>query len=125
RNVRGHCAGGHHIVRLLNTRGAPMENIMIDGLIDTSYPPYQSRVALKIGDKSSRYGGINPLGSTSNIVVSNVVSRAQYAVIVGGSLCDSSISNVLHNGGETDAVYFESGAGNVGNVVVHNARTFA
>ncbi len=125
RNVRGHCAGGHHIVRLLNTRGLPMENIIIDGLIDTSYPPYQSRVALKIGDKFPQYGGINPLGTTRRIVVNNVISRAKYAVLIGGSLCDSSISNVLQNGGENDAVYFESGAENVRNVVVHNARTFS
>jgi hypothetical protein len=125
RNVRGHCAGGHHIVRLLNTRGLPMENIIIDGLIDTSYPPYQSRVALKIGDKFSQYGGINPLGTTRRIVVNNVISRAKYAVLIGGSLCDSSISNVLQNGEENDAVCFESGAENVRNVVVQNARTFA
>jgi len=125
RNVRGHCAGGHHIVRLLNTRGLPMDNIIVDGLIDTSFPPYQSRVALKIGDKFPQYGGINPLGTTRRIVVNNVVSRAKYAVLIGGSLCDSSISNVLQNGGENDAVYFESGAENIHNVVVNNARTFA
>jgi hypothetical protein len=125
RNVRGHCAGGHHIVRLLNTLGLPMENIIVDGLIDTSHPPYQSRVALKIGDKFPQYGGINPLGTTRRIVVNNVISRAKYAVLIGGSLCDSSISNVLQNGGENDAVYFESGAENVRDVVVQNARTFA
>jgi hypothetical protein len=125
RNVRGHCAGGHHIVRLLNTGGLPMENILIDGILDASYPPYQSRVALKIGDYSPAYGGINPLGTTRRIIVNNVISRAKYAVLIGGSLCDSSISNVLQNGGENDAVYFESGAENVRNVVVQNARTFA
>jgi len=125
RNVRGHCAGGHHIVRLLNTLGLPMDNILIDGLIDTSYPPYQSRVALKIGDKFPQYGGINPLGTTRRIVVNNVISRAKYAVLIGGSLCDSMISNVTQNGGEYDAVYFESGAENVRDVVVQNVRTFA
>jgi hypothetical protein len=125
RNVRGHCAGGHHIVRLLNTLSLPMDNIIIDGLIDTSYPPYQSRVALKIGDKFPQYGGINPLGTTRRVIVNNVISRAKYAVLIGGSLCDSSISNVLQNGGEYDPVYFESGAENVRDVTVYNARTFA
>jgi len=125
RNVRGHCAGGHHIVRLLNTLGLPMDNIIVDGLIDTSYSPYQSRVALKIGDKFPQYGGINPLKTTRRIIVNNVISRAKYAVLIGGSLCDSSISNIVQNGGENDAVYFESGAENVRDVTVHNARTFA
>ena len=123
RNVRGHCAGGHHIVRLLNTRGLPMDNIVIDGLIDTSYAPYQSRVALKIGDKFPQYGGINPLGTTRRIIANNIISRAKYAVLIGGSLCDSSISNVLQNGGDFDAVYFESGAENVRNVTLHNVQT--
>jgi hypothetical protein len=125
RNVRGHCAGGHHIVRLLNTLGLPMENIIVDGLIDTSYPPYQSRVTLKIGDKFPQYGGINPLGTTRRIVVNNVISRAKYAVLIGGSLCDSLISNVVQNGGTNDPVYFESGAENVHDVTVHNARAFS
>ena len=124
RNVRGHCAGGHHIVRLLNTLGLPMDNIIVDGLIDTSHAPYQSRVALKIGDKFPQYGGINPLGTTRRIIANNIISRAKYAVLIGGSLCDSSINNVLQNGGEYDAVYFESGAENIHDVTVHNARTF-
>jgi len=123
RNVHGHCAGGHHIVRLLNTRGLPMDNIIVDGLIDTSYAPYQSRVALKIGDKFPQYGGINPLGTTRRIIANNIISRSKYAVLIGGSLCDSSISNVLQNGGEYDAVYFESGAENVRNVTLHNVQT--
>ena len=36
RNVSGHCRGGHHIVRLLNTSGVRMYDVLIDGLIDTS-----------------------------------------------------------------------------------------
>jgi hypothetical protein len=102
-----------------------MDNILIDGLIDTSAPPSQSRAALKIGDKCPGYGGINPPGTTRRIVVNNVMSRAKYAVLIGGSLCDSVIGNVLQNGGECDAVYFESGAENVRDVMVYNARTFA
>ena len=101
-----------------------MDNIIVDGLIDTSAPPHQSRVALKIGDKFPQYGGINPLGTTRRIVVNNVISRAKFAVLIGGSLCDSLISNVLQNGGENDPVCFESGAENIRNVTVHNVRTF-
>lgn len=124
RNVRGHCAGGHNIVRLLNTKGLPMDNIVIDGVVDTSAAPYQSKAAVKIGDCFPNYGGINPLGTTSRLLVSNVVSRAKFAVLIGGSLCDSVISNVLQNGGENDPVYFESGAENISNVTVSNVHRF-
>lgn len=36
RNIKGYCQGGHHIVRLLNTPGTRMYDILLDGLIDTS-----------------------------------------------------------------------------------------
>jgi hypothetical protein len=125
RNVHGHCAGGHHIVRLLNTSGLPMDNILIDGLIDTSTPPYQSKAALKIGDTQVAYGGVNPLGTTCRILVNNVISRAKFAVLIGGSLCDSSISNVLQNSGDDVPVYFESGTENISNVMVSNVHHFS
>jgi hypothetical protein len=128
RNVRGHCAGGHHIVRLLTTRGMMMDNILIDGVVDTSAPPYSSRAAVKLGDKTVRYGGINPLGTMSRIVVHNVISRARHAIYIGGSLVDSALSDIIHYpadeaGLETGPVYFESGQENLRNVSITRAQT--
>jgi hypothetical protein len=51
----GYFRGGHHIVRLLNTPGARMHDILLDGLIDTSPGNMRCRAAVKIGD--SQYGG--------------------------------------------------------------------
>jgi hypothetical protein len=94
RNVRGYCQGGHHIVRFLNTSGAKLHDIVLDGLIDTSPPEVRCKAALKIGD--SNYGeGVAPLGDTSRIIVSNVISRSEHTILIGGSLCDSIISNVI------------------------------
>jgi len=98
RSVRGYCRGGHHIVRLLNTPGARLHDILLDGLLDTSPPEgIRCRAAVKIGD-SAYGGGVAPLGDTSRIVVHNVISRAEHTVLVGGSLCDSVISNVIRCG---------------------------
>ena len=55
RNIIGYCRGGHHIVRLLNTSGVRMHDILLDGLIDTSPDDLRCRAAVKIGD--SGYGG--------------------------------------------------------------------
>lgn len=95
RNVRGQCAGGHHIIRLLNTSGLPMEDVVIDGLIDTSQPPRRSHAAVKIGDSNPRWGGVNPPGTTKRINVRNITTRATYGVLIGGSLDDSIISDVI------------------------------
>ncbi|NLE94617.1 MAG: hypothetical protein GX600_02870, partial [Dehalococcoidia bacterium] len=63
RDIRGYCKGGHHIVRLLNTPGVRLHDILIDGLMDTSPEGFHCKAALKIGD--SHYGGgVAPLGST-------------------------------------------------------------
>lgn len=55
RNVRGYSCGGHHTVRLLNTPGVRMHDILVDGIIDTSPPGRSCAAAVKIGD--SNYGG--------------------------------------------------------------------
>lgn len=125
RNIRGHCAGGHHIVRLLNTRGLPMENILVDGILDTSRPPYQSKAALKIGDATPAYGGVNPPGTTRRIMVSRIISRAKYAVLVSGSLWDSSFSDIAQYGGDDrEAVHFEVSHEDLRNNLIQNARVF-
>jgi hypothetical protein len=122
RNVKGFCRGGHHIVRLLNTSGVRMYDVTIGGLTDTSPADARCRAALKIGDKNPRWGGVTPLGDTSRITVRNVTSYAQHAVLIAGSLADSTISNVVHHGSAPEAVTMESGAQNVRDVKITDVR---
>ena len=103
RNVRGYCRGGHHIIRLLNTSGARMYDIVLDGLIDTSPPEVRCKAAVKIGDHGYG-GGVAPLGDTSRIIVNNVISRSEHTILIGGSLCDSIISNVIRHDAAGEAV---------------------
>lgn len=122
RNVRGHCAGGHHIVRFLNTGAMQMYDIVLDGLIDTSVPPDRSRAAVKIGDANPAYGGINSLGNTRRIMVSNIITRSTHPVLVGGSLCDSTMTNIMQHDGKGDPITFEAGEQLIRNVKVINVQ---
>lgn len=124
RNVRGYCRGGHHIVRLLNTPGARMYDIVLDGLIDTSPPDIRCKAAVKIGD--DRYGGgPAPLGDTARIIVTNVISRSQHTILIGGSLCDSIISNVIRWDLPGEPITFASGRESVRNLSLVNLQTCA
>lgn len=120
RNIRGHSRGRHQIVRLLNSSGARMHDILLDGLVDTSPDDLRCKAAVKIGDGG--YGaGVAPLGDTSRIVVQNVVSRATHTVEIGGSLCDSIITNIVRHG-SGEAVTLASGPENVRDVTIANVR---
>jgi hypothetical protein len=121
RNIRGYCRGGHHIVRLLNTSGARMHDILIDGLIDTSPPDVKCRAAVKIGD-TAYGGGIAPLGDTRRIIVNNVISQATYTILIGGSLCDSILSNIIRHGAGSEAVSMAAGPQYVRDVTISNVR---
>lgn len=124
RNVRGYCRGGHHIVRLLNCSGARMHDVTIDGLIDTSPPGMRCKAAVKIGDHN--YGdGVAPLGATSRIIVSNVISRCEHTIMIGGSLSDSIISNIIRHDIAGECVSFVAGPENVRDVTVSNTRVVA
>jgi len=119
RDVRGYCAGGHHIVRLLNTSGAKMHDIILDGLTDTSPPDMRCRAAVKIGDKN--YGeGVAPLGDTYRIIVNNVISRSEHTIMIGGSLCDSIISNVIRYDVAGQAISLVSGPEYMRDVMTSN-----
>jgi hypothetical protein len=124
RNVRGYCKGGHHIVRLLNTSGVRMHDIILDGLIDTSPASMRCRAAVKIGD-SNYGGGVAPLGDTYRIIVNNVMSRSEHTIMIGGSLCDSIISNVIRYDLPGDAVSLVSGPEYFRNVAVTNVHVMA
>ncbi len=124
RNIRGYCRGGPHIVRLLNTGGVRMYDILLDGLIDTSPAEVRCKAAVKIGDHA--YGtGVAPLGDTSRIIVNNVISRSEHTILIGGSLCDSIISNVIRHDMAGEAVTYASGPEHVRDVAVSNVHVRA
>ncbi len=118
KNIRGYCAGGHHIVRFLNTPGVGLHDVLLDGLVDMS-DGIQDRAAVKIGDRAYG-GGVAPLGTTSRLVISNVSSVAKTAVLIGGSLCDSVLDHIVHSGPTNEAVVIASGPQFLRNVKITN-----
>ncbi len=122
RNIRGYCAGGHHIVRFLNASGLRIHDVLLDGLIDTSGSAKPCRAAIKIGDSNPRWGGVTPLGDTCRIVISNIMSRSQHTVLIAGSLSESIVSNVIKYDAEGPPITFESGEQNIRNVVFANLQ---
>ena len=121
-NVNGYCRGGHHIVRLLNTSGVRMHDIVLDGLTDTSPAGAGGKAAVKIGDNNPRWGGVTPLGDTSRIDIRHIASQSRHAILIAGSLADSTISDVAHHGAAPEPVTLESGPAYVRNVTITNAR---
>ena len=120
RNVCGYAAGGHQIVRLLNSSGIKIEGVLIDGVIDASPEGIVDRATIRIGDSNPAWGGVTPLGDTRGVIVTNIQSRSRCAVLVAGSLVDSIISNVVNYSPEVTGVTFESGEKNVRNLRVEN-----
>lgn len=125
RNVCGHSAGGHHIVRLLNASGLKIHDVMLDGLVDTSGEGRRCRAAVKIGDRNPKWGGVTPLGDTYRIFLTNVMSRAEHTVLIAGSLSESVLANVVKYDAPGDPVTYESGPENVREVAIYNVRTLA
>ena len=124
KNIKGYSRGACQIVRLLNTSGIRMHDILLDCLIDTSPAEVQCRAAVKIGDH--HYGsGVAPVGDTCRIIVNNVISRSQHAILIGGSLCDSVISNVVCHGPGSEAVTLASGPEHLRDVTFTNVVTCA
>ena len=118
RNVRGHCVGGHHIIRFLNTSGIRMHDILVDGVIDTSPDGIQSKALIRVGDSNPAWGGVTPLGETGRFLIRNLNSRAGATVLVSGSLCDSRIDNVIIHPPGVEALTPASGEENLRNVSV-------
>ena len=123
RNVRGYCAGGHHIVRFLNTRGVKLYNIILDGVIDASPAGHQNKATIKIGDNNKNWGGVTPLGDTYAMQISNVYSYSKSPVLIAGSLQDSTITNVINHNPATTPVVCQSGAQYVKNCFINNTLT--
>jgi len=123
RNVRGYCAGGHHIVRFLNASGLKIHDVIFDGLIDTSGSATRCRAALKIGDSNPKWGGPTPLGDTYRILISNIMSRSEHTILIAGSLSESVIANVIKCDAPGDPITYESGTENIRQVEISNVRT--
>ena len=121
RNIKGHSRGSHHIVRLLNTSGVRLHDILLDGLIDTSPENIQCKTAVKIGDHAYG-GGIAPLGDTYGIVINNVMSKSRHTILVGGSLSDSILNNIVRYGTKSQALTIASGPEYVRDVTITNVR---
>jgi len=118
RDIRGYCRGGHHVVRFLNTSGIRMHDIVLDGVEDMSPPDCPSFATIKIGDNCPAWGGITPLGDTCRFRIENIVSRSRTAILIGGSLADSTIRRVTWHGGTGDVVRFQSGPEHIDNVTM-------
>lgn len=96
-----------------------MHDILIDGLIDTSPDDWQCRAAVKIGD-SGYGGGVAPLGDTYRIIVNNVTSKSLHTILIGGSLADSILTNIIRYGATGDAVTIQAGPEYIRNLTTTN-----
>ncbi|MBQ8731292.1 MAG: hypothetical protein IJY82_00490 [Oscillospiraceae bacterium] len=70
-------------------------NIVIDGVVDTSPPEIRHFGGILLGEGDSAYGKNLPDG-LSAITVSNVICNSIDAIVVGGYLKDSAITNVIN-----------------------------
>lgn len=101
RNVLAHPAGGCLMVRLLASDGAEIRNVSIDGLVDTSPDAFHSNAAVEVGGWPGLMGEPGcPYGTVEehciyNLIISNVISNARYAIQVRGGLNDAIFSNII------------------------------
>lgn len=123
RDVVGYCAGGHQIVRFLNTSGVKLHHITLDGLTDTSPEGLRCHATLRIGDSNPTWGGVTPLGDTYGIIIRNVHASGKHAVMIAGSLCDAVISGVVNYNPDVEPVTFSSGREYVRNVQISDTIT--
>ena len=98
-----------------------MRDILVDSLIDTSPDDLQCKAAVKIGDHSYG-GGVAPLGDTSRIIVTNVTSKSRHTILIGGSLSDSILTNLIRHGSPGDAVTIAAGEEYIRNVTITNVH---
>lgn len=117
RNIRG-TAGGHQLVRFLNTGGIRMHSILLDGVIDTSPDERRDRAAVVVGDSNPVWGGVTPLGDTYGFIITNVQGNSRHLVEIRGSLSDSVISNLLYTETQGEPVALTSGPEHLRNVTI-------
>lgn len=122
RNVRGY-AGGHQLVRFLNTSGIRMYGITLDSVSDAAPEETMDKAVVVVGDSVPAWGGVTPLGDTFGFVLNNIQGRGRFLVQIRGSLCDAVISNLINYNDQVEPVTYTSGKENVRNVSVTNAIT--
>ena len=120
KNVKGHSAGHCNIVRFLNACGVKMYDISLDGVEDTSPAINHCGSTVRVGDTVAAWGGVAPIGDTYNITVKNVTSYSKAAIFIGGSLTDSSFSNVKNLNPEGHDVFYRAGEEYTRNVTFEN-----
>ena len=103
RNILGYPAGGCCHVRLLavNTR---IENVLIDGIVDTSPSDFHAAAAVLLGEPDEAYGP-QKNDSIAGLTVSNVISNANYGVILLGYLKDALIQVPVNRNEEGKAFF--------------------
>lgn len=123
KNVKG--SSECNIVRFLNASGVKMYNIDLDGVEDTSKEFNHSGAAVRVGDTVAAWGGVAPMGDTHDITVKNVVSYAKAAIFIGGSLSDSSFSNVKNLNPDGHNVFYRAGEEYTENITFENITKLA
>ena len=93
------------LVRLLacNTH---IYNVVIDGVVDTVPADIRHHSAVLIGQADSEYGKNLPDG-VRNVTISNVISRGEQCIVVGGYLMDSVITNVINTNPDCPVIRVE------------------
>ena len=120
RNVRGYCAGGHHIVRLLNGKGSKIHHIFIDNVMDNSPADFHCRATIKIGDVNRAWSAGHKLGDTAMIQISNIWCNTRYGILLQGTLADSTICNVINRNPNGNAIHLHTDASHRRNVRMQN-----
>jgi hypothetical protein len=118
KNVCGFSAGCCNIVRFLNTRGIKMYDIILDGVKDLSPADKRNQATVRIGEAKLEWGGVTPLNDTKNFTVKNIDSYSRTAVLIAGSLADSSIINLVNHNPENPAIVYKSGTENTRNLIL-------
>ena len=80
------------VVRILPVE-TTIENVVIDGVIDTSEDEVGGGIL--IGEENASYGRVLP-DSAKNVVISNVIANKTQSVLIKGYLTNSSIINIIN-----------------------------
>ena len=80
-------------------------NVVVDGIVDVPADGVEHRATVRIGERPGIYGTPLP-DAISRITVSNVISYAQDAICIRGYFSNSTVSNVINNNPNGEAVTF-------------------
>lgn len=121
RNIRIHLTWDAGFVRMNARNGVKLHDILVDGVMDLSDPgdAAHGSSCIRIGDMTS-WGNskFNVMGEMKNVVVRNVITRAQFGILVSETLCNAVFDSIFIKGGCTMGVYFNRA--NLKNVTVNN-----